>query len=67
MKFPDGFDHAAALDFASSPFSWIIYHLTVTLKYVGVALLVLFTGFMVWWNHVRIVRANKKNSNESNQ
>ena len=67
VKIPDGFDHAAALDFASSPFSWIIYHLTVTLKYVGVALLVLFTGFMVWWNHVRIVRANKKNSNESNQ
>lgn len=67
VKIPDGFDHAAALDFASSPFSWIIYHLTVTLKYVGVALLVLFTGFMVWWNHVRIVRPNKKNSNESNQ
>ena len=67
VKIPDGFDHAAALDFASSPFSWIIYHLTVTLKYVGVALLVLFIGFMVWWNHVRIVRANKKNSNESNQ
>lgn len=67
VKIPDGFEHAAALDFASSPFSWIIYHLTVTLKYVGVALLVLFTGFMVWWNHVRIVRANKKNSNESNQ
>lgn len=67
VKIPDGFDHAAALDFASSPFSWIIYHLTVTLKYVGVALLVLFTGFMVWWNHVKIVRANKKNSNESNQ
>lgn len=67
VKIPDGFDHAAALDFASSPFSWIIYHLTVTLKYVGVALLVLFTGFMVWWNHLRIVRANKKNSNESNQ
>lgn len=67
VKIPDGFDHAAALDFASSPFSWIIYHLTVTLKYVGVALLVLFTGFMVWWNHVRIVRANRKNSNESNQ
>ena len=52
VKIPDGFDHA---------------DLTVTLKYVGVALLVLFTGFMVWWNHVRIVRANKKNSNESNQ
>ena len=62
VKIPDGFEHAASLDFASSPFAWIIYHGVHTVKYIGPALLVLFTGFMVWRNHVRIVRMSKNNS-----
>lgn len=56
VKIPDGFAHAASLDFASSPFAWVIYHLTVSLKYVGPALLALFTAFMVWLNRRRIAK-----------
>lgn len=56
VKIPDGFAHAASLDFASSPFAWVIYHLTVSLKYVGPALLALFTVFMVWLNRRRIAK-----------
>ena len=54
VKIPEGFDYAASLDFASSPFAWVIYHLVVSVKYAGPALLVLFTGFMVWLNYRRI-------------
>ena len=57
VKIPEGFSSAAALDFASSPFSWIIYHLTVSLKYIGIAVLVFFTGAMMWINHRKIVKA----------
>lgn len=56
VKIPDGFAHAASLDFASSPFAWVIYHLTVSLKYVGPALLTLFTAFMVWLNRRRMAK-----------
>ena len=56
VKIPDGFAHAASLDFASSPFAWVIYHLTVSLKYVGPALLALFTAFMVWLNRRRMAK-----------
>ena len=67
VKIPDGFDYAASLDFASSPFAWIIYHLVISIKYVGPAALVLFTGFMVWVNHRRIVKLNQENNNEINK
>ncbi|MBP1617972.1 MAG: system Galactitol-specific component [Bacteroidetes bacterium] len=59
VKIPAGFSDAAALDFASSPFSWLLYHLTVTIKYVGPAILVLFTLLMMVWNRMRIVKEGK--------
>ncbi len=62
VKIPEGFSNAAALDFASSPFSWIIYHLTVSLKYIGVAVLVFFTGAMMWINHRKIVKTANNNN-----
>ena len=62
VKIPEGFSSAAALDFASSPFSWIIYHLTVSLKYIGIAVLVFFTGAMMWINHHKIVKAKNNNN-----
>ena len=62
VKIPEGFSSAAALDFASSPFSWIIYHLTVSLKYIGIAVLVFFTGAMMWINHRKIVKAKNNNN-----
>jgi PTS system galactitol-specific IIC component len=47
VNIPDGFE-GGALDFASSPFAWIIFHLTYTLKYVGVAVLTVLTlGLML--------------------
>ncbi len=62
VKIPEGFSSAAALDFASSPFSWIIYHLTISLKYIGIAVLVFFTGAMMWINHRKIVKAKNNNN-----
>lgn len=59
VKIPAGFNSAAALDFASSPFTWIVYHLTVTVKYIGPAILVLFTMAMMVWNRMRIVKEGK--------
>ncbi len=59
VKIPAGFSDAAALDFASSPFSWLLYHLTVTVKYVGPVILVLFTLLMMVWNRMRIVKEGK--------
>lgn len=54
VKIPEGFGHAASLDFASSPFAWLIYHSVVSIKYAGPAVLVVFTGWMVWLNHRRL-------------
>ena len=62
VKIPEGFSSAAELDFASSPCSWIIYHLTVSLKYIGIAVLVFFTGAMMWINHRKIVKAKNNNN-----
>lgn len=66
VKIPDGFRYAASLDFASSPLTWVIYHLTVTLKYVGPALLVFFTLALAVWNRMRILRSQKQIANSSN-
>lgn len=59
VKIPDGFSDAAAIDFASSPFSWILYHLSVTIKYIGPAILVLFTLALMVWNRMKIVKEGK--------
>lgn len=59
VKIPDGFSEAAALDFASSPFSWAIYHLTATIKVIGPILLIGVTFLLMLWNRARIVKENK--------
>ncbi len=66
VKIPDGFD-GGALDFASSPFSWIIFHLTYTFKYIGAGLLVLFTLAMMWLNRIAIIKFQKKALGNDNQ
>lgn len=58
VHIPDGFQ-GGALDFASSLFSWIIFHLTYSFKYVGSAILVLFTMGLMYYNRVRIIKASK--------
>ena len=59
---PDGFS-GGALDFASSPFSWIIFHLTVNLKWVGVVTLVVITIILMQLNRRAIIKYQKENKN----
>ena len=54
VRIPEGFQ-GGALDFASSIFSWVIFHLTYSFKYIGAGILVLFTMGMMYLNRVRII------------
>lgn len=58
VKIPEGFQ-GGALDFASSLFSWVIFHLVYNLKIVGAVVLVLFTLALAFYNHTRIIRESK--------
>lgn len=55
---PEGFE-AGALDFASSPLAWIIFHLTHTFKWIGAGILVLFTMFLMFLNRRAIKKLQK--------
>ena len=55
VRIPEGFGLGAALDFASSLFCWAIFHLCHTLKYVGVAIMVVIALGMAIWNRRRII------------
>lgn len=57
-RIPEGFD-GGALDFASSLFGWTIYKLTCYLKYIGPALLVIFTIGLMLFNRRRIIKEEK--------
>ena len=57
VRIPEGFQ-GGALDFASSIFSWGIFHLTYSFKYIGAGILVLFTMGMMYLNRVRIIKAS---------
>lgn len=61
---PDGFQ-GGALDFASALFSWVIYHLSVTIKYVGPAALAIFTLALMVFNRRRIIRDEKREQEKS--
>lgn len=63
VKIPDGFNNAAALDFASSPFSWGVYHLTHSIKVVGPAILILITMALMVWNRITIIKGIKRSEN----
>ena len=58
VKIPEGFQ-GGALDFASSLFSWVIFHLVYNLKIVGAVVLGLFTLALVFYNRTRIIRESK--------
>jgi PTS system galactitol-specific IIC component len=66
VNIPEGFQ-GGALDFASSPFAWIIFHLTYTLKYVGSAVLVLITLGLMIMNRRSIVKMQKAAKAEENK
>lgn len=57
VRIPEDFQ-GGALDFASSIFSWVIFHLTYSFKYIGAGILVLFTMGMMYLNRVRIIKAS---------
>lgn len=58
VKIPEGFQ-GGALDFASSLFSWVIFHLVYNLKIVGAVFLGLFTLALAFYNRTRIIRESK--------
>lgn len=57
---PEGFD-GGALDFASSLLGWSIYKLVCYGKYVGAAVLVVFTLCMMAYNRKKITAEEKQN------
>ncbi len=59
VAIPEGFA-GGSLDFAGSPLAWVIFQCCQNLKYVGVALLTLFTMGLVVWNRVSIIRDQRK-------
>ncbi len=58
VNIPEGFQ-AGALDFASSPFAWVLFHLVYSFKWIGSGILVLFTLFMMFLNRRTIVKDQK--------
>ena len=56
ISVPAGFEGGAALDFASAFWCWIIYHLTVSFKWIGAVAAGLLALGMVAVNFVRIRR-----------
>ena len=63
LKIPDGFQ-GGALDFAASPFAWILYHLTYSFKWIGSGILVLVTLFLMILNRRAIIKFQKSAKNE---
>lgn len=63
LKIPDGFQ-GGALDFASSPFAWVIFHLTHSFKWIGSGILVLVTLFLMILNRRAIIKFQKSAKNE---
>ena len=64
-QIPQGFT-GGALDFASSLIGWVIYKLTCYVRYVGPAILVLFTLALMVYNHKQIMKGEKMASNTNN-
>ena len=65
VAIPDGFQ-GGALDFASSLFSWVIFHLIHDFKWIGAGILVIGTTVMAIFNRRRIIKASyEKNIDRS--
>ncbi len=56
VRIPEEFAQGGALDFASSPLAWAIFHLTHSLKIVGPIVLTLCTLGLLAWNRRHITR-----------
>ena len=62
VAIPEGFQ-GGALDFASSIFSWVIFHLVHDFKLVGSAILVVGTTALAIFNRRRIIKASYEKVN----
>ena len=60
VRIPEGFTEAAAIDFASSPFAWAIFHLSASFNIVGPAILTVLTVALMYWNRTRILKQIKE-------
>ena len=58
VAIPEGFE-GGSLDFASSPLAWVIFHLSYSFKWIGVAVLVLATMFLMFLNRRAIIKMQK--------
>ena len=58
VAIPEGFE-GGALDFASSPLAWVIFHLSYSFKWIGAGILVLITMFLMFLNRRAIVKMQK--------
>ena len=66
VAIPEGFD-GGSLDFASSPLAWVIFHLSHSLKWIGVTVLVLGTMFVMFLNRRAIIRMQNAPDPESTE
>ncbi len=64
VAIPSGFE-GGALDFASSPLAWVIFHLTYTCKWIGVSVLVLFSMFLMFLNRRAIIKLQNAPAEEN--
>ena len=60
VAIPEGFQ-GGSLDFASSIFSWVIFHLVHDFKWIGSGILVAGTTVMAVINRRRIIKASFEN------
>ncbi|MFI3258489.1 MAG: PTS transporter subunit IIC [Rikenellaceae bacterium] len=60
VRIPDGFSEGASLDFASSLFAWVTYHLTNTFKVIGPIILTIFAFAMMVLNRMKITKSEKE-------
>ena len=63
VAIPEGFQ-GGSLDFASSIFSWVIFHLVHDFKWIGSGILVVGTTVMAIFNRRRIIKASLVNKQE---
>jgi len=56
---PEGTLYVASIDFAASPFTWLLYHLTSSIKIIGPIVLVLTTIALMYFNRKSIMKQSK--------
>lgn len=64
VKIPEGF-RGGVIDFASSLFSWLIFHLIYNMKIAGTVLLVAGTLALALFNRRRIIKDSNNNTNQT--